>query len=377
MRDEIVFRGLETGCRHAASTGVCSGACQPGFSVPKYGTLDFTVLTRSFLQRILIRESTADRPVCCPARRCQDGDQASDGETGMNDYKSSRKSGAAAKMAQTPDVRFVMRAPQDVQAKAAQHDNGELIAPIERGLAILNAFLADDTWLGNQEIAVRTSIPKATVTRLTQTLAAAGCLRHSPSLRKYRLAPTVLALGYAAIANSDVVTTARPLMQQLADENSVFVSMAGRDGLDMVLLENCHSASTLLTLGLRVGAHVPIAATPLGLALLSGLPQDERRYLLDHILKRYNKSYRVMLRERVDDAVQQVADKGYVISIGDWGPDIAMAAAPLYIPNKPLMAIGCAGPTKRVTKAKLVGQIGPRLVELVNVLRTESRHYYD
>ena len=44
-----------------------------------------------------------------------------------------------------------------------------------------------------EDIAQRTRIPKATITRLTQTLTAEGFLTRSCQLRKYRLAPAVLA----------------------------------------------------------------------------------------------------------------------------------------------------------------------------------------
>jgi DNA-binding IclR family transcriptional regulator len=272
-------------------------------------------------------------------------------------------------------VRFVMRAPHGVNTAAPKPAETDLIAPIERGFAILEAFQAHDGWLSSAEVAGRTSIPKSTVTRLLQTLHIAGFLQHSSPLRKYRLSSAVLALGYAAIANSEVVTTARPLMQRLADENGVFVALGGRDDLHMVLLDLCHSASTPLTLGLRVGALVPITA-PLGLAWLSGLPKAELSYLLDIILQSYDKNDRVTLRKRINDVVQQVADKRY-FTVEDWGAGIALAAAPLQIPNKPLMAVVCASSKKQVTKAKLMDQIGPKLVELVSILEAETGHSQD
>lgn len=264
-----------------------------------------------------------------------------------------------------------MRPPQEQLVKLHSPPQSNLIVPIERGMAILDAFNADDSWLGNQEIAERTGIPKSTVSRLTQTLTVGGCLRHSPALRKYRLAPAVLALGYAAIADSDVVTIARPLMQKFANDNGVFVALARRDALDMVLLEICHSSTSLMTLGLRIGAHTQIVSTSVGLALLSGLPKVEQSYLIDHVLRRYDKNHRVMLRKRIDDAVRQIEERGYCTHIGIWHPDVAVAAAPVYIANKPPMAIGCAGPKKQITKARLDDQIGPQLAELVAVLQAQ------
>jgi DNA-binding IclR family transcriptional regulator len=273
---------------------------------------------------------------------------------------------------QWADVKVVLRAPGNGTPKDAPINADDIIAPIERGLAILAVFGPADQWLGNQEISAKTGIPKATVTRLTQTLTDQGFLNHSTRLRKYRLAAAVLGLGYVTMDNSHTAAIARVHMQKLADDCGVFVSLVGRDGLDVSLLENCHSASSLATLGVNVGARFPIAANPFGLALLSGLPLAERNYLLDHIRLRYQQEYRVNLRSRVADAVAQVSQKGYCVSICELGSEITVAAAPLNIPDRPPMAIGCAGPARLITREKLREEIGPRLVELVSRLQDHA-----
>ncbi len=275
------------------------------------------------------------------------------------------------------DVRMVLRAPRDCAEARELAPAGNLITPIERGLAVLASFRVGDGWLGNQEISLRTDIPKATVTRLTQTLTSEGFLNHSLQLRKYRLAAAVLGLGFASIKNAEIATVARPLMQKLADECGVFVSLVGRDGLDIVMIENCHSATTLTTLALSAGGRLPIISSPLGLALLSGLPEAERSYLIDRIRLRFKPEYRVKLRQRAADALAQVSQKGYCVSVGDWGADLVVVAAPLHIADRPPVAIACAGPVKSVTKARLSDFIGPRLVDLVGTLEGLSTQRYD
>ena len=46
---------------------------------------------------------------------------------------------------------------------------------LERGVEILRAFRPGSTLLGNGELAERTQLSPATVSRLTQTLVGAGC----------------------------------------------------------------------------------------------------------------------------------------------------------------------------------------------------------
>ena len=58
----------------------------------------------------------------------------------------------------------------------------------------------------------------------------------------------------------------------LADEYNVHASLAGRDRLDAIQLEGCHSTKTLMTLNTQVGTRIPLAGTATGHALLAALP---------------------------------------------------------------------------------------------------------
>src|SRR5260370_71760 len=75
------------------------------------------------------------------------------------------------------------------------------VVALSRGLDVLRAFHPNDGLLGNQEIAARTNLPKPTVSRLTYTLTKLGYLTPVPRFEKYQLAPSAMALGYAALAN--------------------------------------------------------------------------------------------------------------------------------------------------------------------------------
>src|SRR6516165_2267208 len=84
-----------------------------------------------------------------------------------------------------------------------------MVTPFARAMELLWAFTPQDRWLGNRELAQRTGLPPSTVSRIAQTLVLLGYLHHAHLERKYRLAPSVLALGYGAIANSGVQRAAR------------------------------------------------------------------------------------------------------------------------------------------------------------------------
>ena len=56
----------------------------------------------------------------------------------------------------------------------------QFVSAAARCLTILRCFDYGDQYLGNREIALRTGLPKPTVSRLTFTLSRMGCLSYSP-----------------------------------------------------------------------------------------------------------------------------------------------------------------------------------------------------
>src|SRR5690348_10498370 len=100
---------------------------------------------------------------------------------------------------------------------AAPLDDRKFVVALARGLEVLRAFTPSEGLLGNQEIAARTGLPKATVSRLTYTLTALGYLSRLERLEKYQLAPGALAIGYATLANMRIRQIAKPYMTALAN----------------------------------------------------------------------------------------------------------------------------------------------------------------
>ena len=94
-----------------------------------------------------------------------------------------------------------------------------MVAPFARALSLLAAFTSQDDWLGTGELAARTALPSSSVSRLARSLVLLGYLLHSTTRRAYRLAAPVLALGYGAIANSDVQRTARAFWTNSPTDN--------------------------------------------------------------------------------------------------------------------------------------------------------------
>ena len=108
---------------------------------------------------------------------------------------------------------------------------------LSRGLEVLRAFNPADQLLGNKELCERTSLPKATVSRLTYTLEKLGYLLKVDRLQKYRLGPGVLMLGYPMLAGLEIRHLARPHMEQLATKTKWTVNLGMLGRLEVVYID--------------------------------------------------------------------------------------------------------------------------------------------
>jgi DNA-binding IclR family transcriptional regulator len=247
------------------------------------------------------------------------------------------------------------------------------VGPLARGLSVLSAFGPADNWLGNIEIAARTGLPTPTANRLAKSLVSLGYLQYTRRGRKYRLAPAVLSVGYAAVLNIRVREIARLYMQRLADENQLFVLLGERDRLNMVIVENCSSASSVLALKLDVGSRVPIASTALGWALLWALPASEREYLLTHIQWRERETWPNASR-MISQAFQQLDKLGFCTSVGAWRSEITTVATPIVSADgASIVAMGYAAPRLFLPKRRILVDVGPRLLAAAEELKSSLR----
>jgi DNA-binding IclR family transcriptional regulator len=241
----------------------------------------------------------------------------------------------------------------------------QFVTALARGLSVLRCFRHGDRFLGNQEIAERTSLPKATVSRLTHTLTSLGYLSHAKRFNQYSLGPAVLSLGYSLLGNMDILKTARPLMQELADYSEASVSLASRDGLHMIYLENCVARANMITLRIDVGARTRIANTAMGRALLCGLAEAERTELIAQIRQATPKQEWSRIKAGIDQGLIDYRKKGFCFSLGDWRENVNSIAVPLVQADRAvLLAINCGGPSWQFSAEKLEKDIGPRLVEI-------------
>jgi hypothetical protein len=199
-----------------------------------------------------------------------------------------------------------------------------------RGIDILKTFKPGIDLLGNGEIAERTQLSKATVSRLTQTLVSARMLEHDPKHRAYRLAAPVLSLAFAMKTSSPLLSSAAPKMRLCAEKHKVNIGLALADGDEMVYLESIRYNHKVAFRNVVAGLRVPMELTSLGHAWLSLLSESQRRTLFTVFKKRRPNDWS-KVKEDIATSIEDVHRLGFCHA--SWQPGVLALSTPIQHPE--------------------------------------------
>lgn len=253
-----------------------------------------------------------------------------------------------------------------IAAKEAAHSNEKLSGSLLRGLEILKCFRPGRAVLGNGDIAAATGLPKATVSRLTRTLWQAGYLVYDRDAGKFSLGATLLGFGFTFLSNMPILHVAHEPMQQLANFSGGAVSLAYPDRLEMIYIDRCTSETMPYFLG--IGASIEMARTAAGRAYIAALEERKREELLSRLASHNKKDWADLL-PRIEDAIRQVAERGFCVVDGEWQRNVRAVASPLlFRDGRTVVTINCAVASYAVTVERLNGELGPRIHHLARTL---------
>jgi DNA-binding IclR family transcriptional regulator len=252
------------------------------------------------------------------------------------------------------------------KVSSAEQKDRRFVTALGRGLELLRCYGPRDRWLANQELAERTGLAKATVSRLTHTLTELGYLRYSDSRGKYALGNASISLGFSALGQMDVRRAARPFMQELSDYAKASVHLAVNDRLWMQVVDTYWNSASFI---IDIGSRVPIATTSLGRAYVCALPSDEQQAVLEH-LQNDRPDLWPTTQNWFEQAFADYAEHGFCFGLGNWRREVNAVAAPIPLPDGPGPAvIGCSGASFELEPERLARDIGPRLLALISNVR--------
>lgn len=183
---------------------------------------------------------------------------------------------------------------------------------LDRGLQILEVIARASGPVTIADAAVAIGVHRTVAHRLVTTLADRGYL-HREAAGGYRLGGTCLALASAV---SDLRTTARPLLEDLARRTDETVHLVVLAGQDVVFLDSVES-SQALRVASRIGRRLPAYATSVGKAWLASLDLDRLHQLYPDATLPPITGRTLTTRTELERVLATVRRRGYATNEGE------------------------------------------------------------
>ncbi len=248
-----------------------------------------------------------------------------------------------------------------------EDDSGILM----RSLNVLRTIAHSPEAVGNRELAEATGLPKATVSRITSRLIAAGLVRQNRQSERFTLGPAVLELSRAFLERLEMRSIFCEHMTEFVEQTGTTVHLGIRDRLDIVCIEALQPKAATLVTRQRVGTRLSLATSAMGRAYLCALPEEERALALTMLTEAdgYGASdYAAGLLA----ARNSLDIHGFCTALGVRSPEINAIATYIRAPDDELYTISCSGPAYLLPPDTLHGTVADQFRKAVAELCRET-----
>jgi IclR family transcriptional regulator, acetate operon repressor len=192
-------------------------------------------------------------------------------------------------------------------------------------LHVLEA-VAEAQPIGVSELARKLGLPKSSLQRSLETLAAAGWIRPVGSeATRWALTTRMLQIGRAGAGDQQLRTRALLVMEEVRTETRETVHLAVPDGRHVVVIERLESPQPVRTF-IPLGMAAPITASANGKAILAHLSADDLEAQLADGLPRFTPAT-ITDRPRFLEQLAQIRQRGYATNEEEWRIGVAAVAA--------------------------------------------------
>jgi DNA-binding IclR family transcriptional regulator len=229
---------------------------------------------------------------------------------------------------------------------------------LERALVIIELLANNHNGLTLSEIAEKLRIPKNSVFRITMTLLDRGYLDRDDSSKRFALTRKLLAIGYAAIGDQNIVENAMDVMRELRDsvkETVLLGTLLENRGIVMEQVLGLHHFKFTVSPGKHLYLHTSAPCK----AQIAFLPPAERKKMMERIeLPRFNANT-ITSKKAFEEELDEIRQFGYAIDREEEFAGVVCIGAPVLDQyGYPVAAIWTTGPADRmpVSRYKQIGE---------------------
>jgi IclR family pca regulon transcriptional regulator len=202
----------------------------------------------------------------------------------------------------------------------------DLIAGLDKGLQVIEAFDQERPRLTITEVAGRTSLTRAAARRYLITLVHLGYAQQHDKL--FSLTPKVLRLGQSYLHSARLPRIVQPLLYRLAYALGEAASAGVLEGDDLVCVAAA-SAGRVVSATLQPGTRVPAWCTANGRVLLAGLAPPLAAAWLERVRLEARTEFSIVDKARLRLEIDRARAQGYAVVDQEMELGLRTIAVPL------------------------------------------------
>lgn len=234
------------------------------------------------------------------------------------------------------------------------------VQTLDRSLDVLEVLAHAEEALGVTEIGNRISLHKSTVHRILHTLCHRGYVERVRDNERYQLGIKTVELGIRFLNDMELRKVASPVLNNLAKLLNEVVHLVISDEGEVVYIDKAES-SHVVSMHSKVGRRAPMHCTAVGKALLSTLPEEEVRHILEiKGMTRYTPNT-IVEPDVLLVYLREVKTSKISVEIEENEIGIVCLGTPVFdYSGRAIGAISVSGPAERI-KEKGIERIGQEM----------------
>jgi IclR family pca regulon transcriptional regulator len=251
------------------------------------------------------------------------------------------------------------------QGDAGERD-GDRIAGLEKGLAVIESFDRSRDKLTIAEVARLTGLQRATARRCLLTLAKLGYADFDGKF--FRLTPRILRLGYAYLSSTPLPQIVQPFLEGLSAVTHESCSASTLDGGEIVYIARA-AQRRIMSVNLGIGSRLPAYCTSMGRVLLAHLDPATLERVLALPAKPPTK-FTVTEPAKLRRLIERARRDGYALVDQELEIGLRSIAVPIFNGSgAALAAMNISAQAQRMSPPAMIKTLLPSLLDAQDRLR--------
>jgi IclR family acetate operon transcriptional repressor len=250
-------------------------------------------------------------------------------------------------MAQTSSAQEVVKLDNDTVKERSG------VQSIDRAFAILGHIAQYQEGISLAELSKCVGLHTSTTFHLVRTMVELGVVRQAKATKRYHLGRTIFGLAASSSSEVDLIATATPFLEELAQESGESSHLALRSGNDVVVAARV-AGTGAFQLVERAGGLRPAHCTGLGKVLLAAMPEAQfESYLATAQLQALTPKT-ITDPKQLRAEIERVRQSGVGFDDAEFNDEVRCVAAPIHdFTGQAIGAVGVSGPIWRMNLQRM------------------------